>query len=70
MLDFAKKNKIILGDWYKEPVVPVSNLNTVNYAYGSCPQAEKSCQTIINLPTYPLLNVKDIDKIVKVIKNA
>lgn len=62
-----KKAGIIVGDWYVQAVAPRDlDLKTVLYVKGSCPQAEKLCSQIINLP----LNIsrKDAAKIITHIK--
>lgn len=43
----AKKQGILLGNWYHNVVDPV----TVGYKTGSCPKAEEVAKHIINLPT-------------------
>ena len=54
-----KTKGILLGDWYKEVVVPVNNLKKVYYIEGSCPIAEDISKHIVNLPTYPTFSKKD-----------
>ncbi len=50
LMKTAKKN-IFLGKWYDQVVSPKSlNLQKIGYKSGTCPQAEKICQQIINLP--------------------
>ncbi|NIA09598.1 MAG: hypothetical protein GWP10_07690, partial [Nitrospiraceae bacterium] len=49
----AKKQGILLGDWYWSPIIPPgTDLAKMDYQKGSCPMAEKYCQQIINLPTH------------------
>jgi len=43
----AKKQGILLGNWYHHVVDPVA----VGYKTGSCPKAEEAAKRIINLPT-------------------
>ncbi|KKQ85722.1 MAG: DegT/DnrJ/EryC1/StrS aminotransferase [Candidatus Woesebacteria bacterium GW2011_GWB1_38_8] len=68
--EYAKGKGILLGDWYKQVVVPVKNLQLVGYDFGSCPKAEKLAGNILNLPTYPNLNKKDAMTIVQLIKSC
>lgn len=67
--NLAKKN-IFLGNWYNQVVAPKDfPLTITGYKKGSCPQAEKICQSIINLPTN--INLKQAkmikDKLVSLI---
>lgn len=64
LLSRAKTKGIILGNWYREIVDPVGVLyKKIGYEKGSCPQAEKIASLSINLPTYPRMAKKDLDKI-------
>ena len=68
LYQYAKKRNILLGNWYQGVVMPAKNLSRVKYQKGSCPQAEKLSQTVVNLPTYPTLTKKEALKVVKIIK--
>lgn len=49
--NLAKKH-IFLGNWYQQVVAPKEfPLVITGYKKGDCPQAEKICRSIINLPT-------------------
>lgn len=59
----AKKKNIFLGTWYDQIVAPKSiDLDKFQYKVGECPQGEKICQKIINLPT--LISVNQAKKVV------
>lgn len=61
-----KRNGIYLGNWYSNTIDPSGvSLKKLQYTLGSCPNAEKIAQHIINLPTYASLSQKDIGKICK-----
>ncbi|MDF1497855.1 MAG: DegT/DnrJ/EryC1/StrS family aminotransferase [Patescibacteria group bacterium] len=65
----ARKNHIILGDWFPKAVGPIEvNLEKAGYKTGSCPVAEKVSSMCINLPTHHRINKKDVEKIVKLFK--
>jgi len=64
----AKKEKILLGDWYEVIAPKDTDLKAINYVKGSCPKAEEAALKIINLPTYPKMEIKDAERIVKFIK--
>lgn len=63
-----KAKGILLGDWYKDCVVPVRDLRNVKYIYGSCPNAEKIKGKILNLPTYPNFSIKQAKYLITLIK--
>lgn len=66
---FAKKKEIILGDWYSHVIDPKGvDLEKVEYQQGSCPRAEKLARQIVNLPTYPRMNLADADRVVEVVR--
>lgn len=65
----VRKQNIFLGLWYDQAVAPKSlDLNRVGYRSGSCPQAEKICQKIINLPTN--INEKEAERVVKILNDV
>lgn len=69
LLAFAKKGGILIGDWYSNIIDPKGvNLNKVGYIIGSCPVAEEAASKIINLPTYPRMTNKDVEKVIRVIR--
>lgn len=60
----ARKNHIILGDWFPQVVGPIEvNLEKSNYKKESCPVAEKVSRECINLPTNFRINEKNVEKI-------
>lgn len=64
----AKRNKIILGNWYRNVIDPMGvNFGKIGYKIGSCPMAEKVATLSVNLPTYPKLSQMDLDKIISLI---
>ena len=66
----AKKKGVLLGDWYKEVVVPVKDLYIVGYEKGCCPNAQKLAGKILNLPTYPSLSKKQASEVVQLVKSC
>ena len=65
---FAKEKGILLGNWYKEVVMPVNSTYSAGYVTGSCPNAEKITKEIINLPTYPTLSIEEANNVVQLVK--
>lgn len=51
----AKRHRLLLGDWYRQPVFPVNTLAAI-YNPNSCPVAEAAATSTINLPTMPTLS--------------
>jgi len=70
LLSLARNNGIILGKWYDQPIFPWNETAQKYYHLGECPLAERAGQKIINLPTIPHLKDADVDRIIKVIKQA
>lgn len=69
LLGYAKKRGIILGDWYQNIVDPKGvNLSKAGYVWGSCPIAEEISKNVVNLPTYPKMEIEDAQKVVNIIK--
>jgi len=70
LLKFAKKNNIILGDWYNAPVTPAQiALAKIGYLAGSCPKAEALARESVNLPTDRQIHEHQARKIIKIINS-
>lgn len=64
-----KKYNIYLGNWYNSPLAPLEKrLDRYGYYYGMCPNAEKLCLTIYNLPTNILTTEEDAHLIAELLK--
>jgi len=62
---------LLLGDWYTTPVAPHdTNMEKMEYEWGSCPTAEKLAKTTLNLPTHIRIGKKDVEKIVQFLKSV
>jgi perosamine synthetase len=69
LIQFAKKNNIFLGDWYRPVIAPKgTDFKKVFYQSGRCPQAEKASARSVNLPTYPKMTLRDAKRVVTVVK--
>lgn len=69
ILKNAKREGIILGDWYSSPIAPVgSSMQKTFYERDVCPISENICSRVVNLPLHYNLNEKQTDKIVKCLK--
>ena len=69
ILNLAKKNKIILGNWFSGAVSPQEvNLKAIGYKIGDCPIAEKVGKQSLNLPTHQGISIQDAKRIVEFLK--
>lgn len=63
----ARKNHIILGDWFPQPVGPIEvNLEKAGYEKGSCPVAEKVSSMCVNLPTHYRVDERDMERVAEI----
>lgn len=68
LLVLAKKNGIILGNWYDSPIAPKDvDSSIVGYEHGSCPNAERLAAQSVNLPTDICINQSDAIRVAKLI---
>jgi len=64
------KEKIIIGNWYSTPVHPLkTQLDRVGYKNGSCINAERTGEHVMNLPTSIETKESDAIKIAKIIND-
>jgi dTDP-4-amino-4,6-dideoxygalactose transaminase len=55
----ASKAGIELGSWFECPLHPIETpLEAYDYEIGMCPQAEKACYEVVNLPLHPRVSEK------------
>lgn len=70
LLALAKKNGIILGNWYDVPIAPKdADASAAGYQPGTCSNAERLASQSINLPTDISINFKDAERIIKLVNN-
>ncbi|MFA5359487.1 MAG: aminotransferase class I/II-fold pyridoxal phosphate-dependent enzyme [Patescibacteria group bacterium] len=70
LLTYAKKQGIILGDWYSCVIAPCdSEINKTGYHAGDCPNAERLAAESVNLPTDRHITEKQAEKIIKIINS-
>lgn len=66
--NFAYKRNIYFSNWYDNVIAPGDvDLKAINYK--KCPNAEKAVKTIINLPTYPKMAIKDAQRVIDCIQD-
>jgi len=69
LLSYAKKQRIILGDWYS-PVIAPADIDFSKIGYlNDCPKAELLAGQSVNLPAGRQINLRDAKKIIKVINS-
>ena len=68
VIEKLKNKGILLGDWYRDLIVPVKDLRRLGYISESCPKAEAIKGKIINLPTYPGFSIENAKKVLSLIK--
>lgn len=67
----AKKQHILLGDWYKNIIDPIgTDFAAMRYTAGSCPRAERAAHESINLPTHINISRNDAMRIIDFLKNV
>ncbi len=65
ILSRAKKQGILLGNWYRNIIDPRGvDYGKIGYTINSCPKAELAAKLSVNLPTYPKLIEADLEKII------
>lgn len=65
---FAKNLFILLGRWYSNVVDPLgTDLASVYYRKGTCPNAEYVAKKVINLPTAPILSDGEIKTVIEAV---
>ncbi len=68
ILSAAKKQRIILGNWYRNIIDPAGvDFPSIHFQPKLYPVAQKFAQQSLNLPTYPRITYQDADKIINLI---
>jgi len=53
----APRSLVELGTWFECPLHPIETpMEKYDYHAGLCPEAEKACREVVNLPTHPRTN--------------
>lgn len=69
LLKIFKANSILLGNWYSNVIDPKGvNFSKIGYEQRSLPNVELASRQSLNLPSYPLLSDKEINLIIKILK--
>lgn len=60
----------VLGGWFSSVLGEVRALADGGYEPGSCPRAEEATRHLVNLPTHPRVNRRDVENIVEAVATA
>lgn len=60
IFSYFKSRNVYLGDWYSNIIDSKTT--------GSCPNVEDIAKKIVNLPSYPTLSLKDVQKVATLLK--
>jgi len=67
-VEAARARHLELGTWFDSPLHQSTEpLDVYGYTDGTCPQAEKACREVVNLPTHPRTREKMARKVVDLI---
>ena len=67
----AKREHILLGDWYKNIIDPAgTDLEKIGYEKQSCPNAEFAARSSVNLPTHINISVNDAKQVIQYIRDS
>lgn len=68
----ARRCRIELGDWYRQPVDPPGDScdDSFGYVTGTCPEGERAAREVINLPMHMGIHEREAEKIVKFVKEV
>jgi len=66
------RHQIALDEWYNSPIHPrdSASLEALLYEADSCPVAEFISEHCANLPTHPMINKQDVNRIVKLLEQS
>ncbi|HSX40670.1 MAG TPA: DegT/DnrJ/EryC1/StrS family aminotransferase, partial [Candidatus Saccharimonadales bacterium] len=63
--NFFRKRGVYLGKWYSVVIEPKgTDLKKIYYDPRSCPNAAALAKTVLQLPTYPTMKLKDAQRII------
>lgn len=69
LLEKALANGIELGDWFESPLHPKkTDLGLYGYDNGMCPESEKACSEVINLPTHRGIGPKERQRVLSFLR--
>lgn len=67
-MEAAERAGVDIGDWFVSPVHPVvERLERWGFRPGQTPNAERACREVVNLPTEPDLDDRDVDRVLSLL---
>lgn len=70
VIEYAKKQKILLGDWYSCVIAPAgTKKDAMKYLAKSCLNAENASKHSLNLPTHINISERDAKRIIDTLNN-
>lgn len=64
VLEVAYRERVEIGSWFESPLHPEgTDLQRFHYTSGSCPEAEKAAQQVINLPTHRKTSLQEAQRV-------
>ncbi|MDP8924333.1 MAG: aminotransferase class I/II-fold pyridoxal phosphate-dependent enzyme [Chloroflexota bacterium] len=66
----AVRPHAILGTWFDSVLEEAASPTACGYEPGACPQAEAATRHLVNLPTHPRIEERDVDAIVSALVRA
>jgi dTDP-4-amino-4,6-dideoxygalactose transaminase len=69
LLERARRSRVELGTWFETPLhpLPISHHHLVAYRVGTCPIAETTAASVINLPLHDRVGQADAERILQFI---
>ena len=69
VLKSSRHAHVEIGSWFETPLhpLPLDKHHLINYRLGSCPNAESTAQTVINLPLHNRVTKTEAERIVRFI---
>lgn len=69
VLSEAKRRRVEIGDWFISPVHPIrKRWEAAGYYPGTCPEAEKTCAHLVNLPLHWFVTEEIAEKTANFVK--
>ncbi len=66
----AKRNNVLLGDWYRTAIAPPGTSKIAGYVDGSCPVAERLAAETVNLPTDVHVTAEDAVRVAGIVRRT
>jgi len=70
LLEYLNHHGIGAKVYYPEPIYRQPPYERMGFRKGCCPLAEEASEKVLSLPVHPLLTEKDLDKIVKIVRDG